>query len=172
MNIHSRRRWALLRYGITVLFLFICWILFSATLNIPYLLIGLAGSFIIALIVYPVFIEEHEAGRRSLIPRFFPLLWYIPLLIGALYSASFKMLTVIFTRNIQPGMVHFKSTLSSDLARVVLAHSITFTPGTITMDLDEDQYVVHWMFVSTRHAKQAGEEIKGWSEAQLRRIWV
>lgn len=168
----TRIRWNLIRYGLTVLFLFICWILFSATLDIPYLVIGLVGSIIIAGVAYNVFIEEYEAGKRSVIPRVFPLLFYFPLLIWALYSASFKMFGAIVTGKIHPGIVHFKSTLRSDLARVVLAHSITFSPGTITMDLDEDQYVIHWMFVSTKHAKQAGNEIKGRLEHQLRKIWI
>ncbi len=172
MKSNSRRHWALIRYGITVLFLFICWILFSATMDIFYLLIGFIGSLVIAFVVYPVFIEEHEAGRWSVIPRIFPLIWYIPLLLWALYRGSFKMLGAIFTKKIQPGILHFKSTLRSDLARVVLAHSITLSPGTITIDLDEDHYMVHWMFASTRHSKQAGAEIKGSLEDQLRKIWV
>jgi len=146
--------------------------LFSATVDIPYLLIGFVGSLIIAFVVYQVFIEEHEAGRRSVIPRLYPLIRYFPMLLWALYKSSFRMLVAISTGKIQPGIVHFKSSLRSDLARVVLAHSITFSPGTITMDLDEDHYVVHWMFVSTRHTKQAGMEIKGSLEDQLRKIWV
>jgi len=172
MKFDSRRPWAIIRYGITVLFLFICWMLFSATVEIPYLLIGFWGSLIIAFIVYPVFIEEHEAGRRSVIPRVFPLIWYVLLIIWGLYRASFKMLGAIVTGKIHPGIVHFKSSLRSDLARVVLAHSITFSPGTIIMDLDEDHYIVHWVFVSTKHSKQAGVEIKGSLEDQLRKIWV
>jgi multicomponent Na+:H+ antiporter subunit E len=168
----ARRLWRIIRYGFTVLFLFICWMLFSATLDIPYLIIGLLGSLVIALVVYPVFIEEHEAGRRSVIPRLLPLVWYLPLLVWALYSASFKMLKAIITGNAAPGIVHFKSSLRSDLARVLLAHAITFSPGTITMDLNEDHYIVHWMFVSTRHSRQAGNEIKGPLEGQLRKIWI
>ncbi|WP_304221433.1 Na+/H+ antiporter subunit E [Gracilinema caldarium] len=164
--------WNLIRYFITVIFLFICWMLFSATLDFPYVMIGLVGSLVISLFVFNVFIEPHEAGRRSVIPRLLPLLGYFPLLIRALYIASFKMLGAVLTGSIQPGIVHFKSRLRSDLARVVLAHSITFSPGTITMDLDEDHYVVHWMFASTRHSKQAGSEIKDALEIQLRKIWT
>ncbi|WP_041396141.1 Na+/H+ antiporter subunit E [Gracilinema caldarium] len=168
----ARNVWSIIRYGFTVLFLFICWILFSATFDIPYLFIGLIGSMVIALMVYPVFIEEHEAGRHSVIPRFLPLLGYLPLLLWALYSSSFNMLKAIVTGKIAPGIVHFKSTLRSDLARVLLAHAITFSPGTITMDLNEDHFIVHWMFVSTRHSRQAGNEIKGSLEGQLRKIWI
>lgn len=172
MEIKKSLLWNLTRYFITFLFLFICWMLFSATLDFPYVMIGLVGSLVISLIVFNVFIEPHEAGRRSVIPRLLPLLWYFPLLIRALYIASFRMLISVVTGSIQPGIVHFKSRLRSDLARVVLAHSITFSPGTITMDLDEDHYVVHWMFASTRHSKQAGAEIKDTLEIQLRKIWT
>ena len=164
--------WNLTRYVFTLVFLFICWILFSATLDFPYIMIGLVGSIVISFFVFNVFIEPHEAGRRSVIPRLLPLIWYFPLLVRSLYIASFKMLISVLTGSIQPGIVHFKSRLRSDLARVVLAHSITFSPGTIIMDLDEDHYVVHWMFASTRHSKQAGFEIKEPLEMHLRKIWT
>ena len=82
------------------------------------------------------------------------------------------MLQACITGKIKPGIVHFRSSLHSDLGRVVLAHSITFSPGTITMDLNEDHYVVHWMFVTTHHSKQAGLKIKDKLEGQLRKVWI
>ncbi len=45
--------------------------------------------------------------------------------------------------DVEPAIVHFKVNLSSDLARVVLANSITLTPGTITISYTENNYVVH-----------------------------
>ena len=45
--------------------------------------------------------------------------------------------------NIEPAVVHFKTTLHSTFARVLLANSITLTPGTITVSLKDDEYVVH-----------------------------
>ena len=40
-------------------------------------------------------------------------------------------------------MVTFKTTLRSKISRVILANSITLTPGTITVSLWEDELIVH-----------------------------
>ena len=44
---------------------------------------------------------------------------------------------------LEPALVTFRTTLQSESARVLLANSITLTPGTITVSLDGDEYMVH-----------------------------
>ncbi|MDL2228836.1 Na+/H+ antiporter subunit E [Treponema sp. OttesenSCG-928-L16] len=167
----SGKKWRLFRIFFTFIVLTALWFLFSGSGDIFSLCIGCLGALIMALLSYDVFIEEFEAARHSLIPRFFPGLFFILLLPFEMYKASFRVLRAVFTGGISPRVVHFRSRLKSDLARVVLAHSITFTPGTITMELDEDHYIVHWLFSTTRHSIRAGEEIKGNFEERIRRIW-
>lgn len=167
----ARRKWRIIRILITGLFIMLVWILFSGTLDPAYLLAGCIGAVGVSLLSYDVFIEDYEAGRRAVIPRFFPVILYPFILTYAMYAASFSMLKAVFSARINPRVVHFRSRLHSDLARVLLAHSITFTPGTITLELDEDHYVIHWMFATTRHSGRAGDEIKGNLEESLRRIW-
>ncbi|MCD8327405.1 MAG: Na+/H+ antiporter subunit E [Lachnospiraceae bacterium] len=43
----------------------------------------------------------------------------------------------------EPVLVTFHSSLKTDMARAVLANSITLTPGTITVNLEEDEFTVH-----------------------------
>ena len=43
----------------------------------------------------------------------------------------------------EPAIVHFKTNLRTTFARVLLANSITLTPGTITVSLEDDIYTVH-----------------------------
>ena len=43
----------------------------------------------------------------------------------------------------KPVIIHFKTDLKSRTARVLLANSITLTPGTITVSLEDDVYTVH-----------------------------
>lgn len=167
----ASRRWGLLRIVITTLFLTVVWVFFSGNLEPLSLAAGFAGSVIIAILSYDVFIEDHEAGRRSILPRFLPALWYPFRLAASMYASSCRVLVAVMTGRVEPRVVHFKSKLRSDLARVVLAHSITFTPGTITLDLDDDHFIVHWLFATTRHALRAGNEVKGDLEEAVRRIW-
>ena len=46
-------------------------------------------------------------------------------------------------KKIAPRIVTFKTRLKSDLARVTLANSITLTPGTITIRIEDDIFIVH-----------------------------
>jgi len=82
------------------------------------------------------------------------------------------MTLAIITGNINPRIVHFRTRLKSELARVILANSITLTPGTLTLDLDEDHLVVHWLNAKTTHSHYAGKLIKGHFESWLRRVWM
>jgi len=44
---------------------------------------------------------------------------------------------------IRPQLMIFRSPMKSDVARVVVANSMTLTPGTITVDLKDDRFLVH-----------------------------
>ncbi|WP_045216440.1 Na+/H+ antiporter subunit E [Desulfonatronovibrio magnus] len=44
---------------------------------------------------------------------------------------------------INPMIVRFQTKLPNPLARVILGNSITLTPGTLTLDIQEDYFTVH-----------------------------
>ena len=44
---------------------------------------------------------------------------------------------------VEPQLVHFTSDLKSEMAKVILANSITLTPGTITVSLEGSDFYVH-----------------------------
>jgi multicomponent Na+:H+ antiporter subunit E len=89
-----------------------------------------------------------------------------------MYAASFKVLYLICRRKINPRIVHFRTKLTTDIARVILTSSITLTPGTITLDLTDDHLIVHWLDAKTTHSRHAGDLIKGGFEKFLQRIWI
>ena len=74
-----------------------------------------------------------------------------------------------------PGIVKIKTDLKSDYAQFMLANSITLTPGTITMDVAEENgntyYYIHWIDVATEDIDEASDGIKGTMEKWIRRIW-
>ena len=77
---------------------------------------------------------------------------------------------------IHPGIVKVPVELKSEYAQAMLANSITLTPGTITMDMAEDEegrlsYYIHWIDVASDDPAEAGESIKGTLEKWVRRIW-
>jgi multicomponent Na+:H+ antiporter subunit E len=46
---------------------------------------------------------------------------------------------------IRPGVVEVRTDLESDLGRLILANSITLTPGTLSVDVEDDRILVHWI---------------------------
>ena len=58
---------------------------------------------------------------------------------------------------IQPTVIRVKSTQKSDLGRVVLANSITLTPGTVSMAIHGDEITVHALTQSAAEFDASGE---------------
>lgn len=166
------KKWKIIRILLTTLYLMPAWLLFTGNLAYFSVLLGLLFSFIIALFSYGIFIEEKETSRRSLLPRIYLLPLYSFVLLFKVYLASFKIIPCVLKIQINPRIIHFRTRLKSELARVVLANSITLTPGTLTLDLNEDHLIVHWLNAETTHSHYAGKLIKDHMEAWLRRIWI
>lgn len=170
MNV--RTKWKIARIALTTVHLFVGWLLFTGTLSLYSLLAGFFFSLLIGLLTYSLFIHEKEADRRALLPRVHLLVVYIALVIFKMYVASFKVLFNVIHGDINPRIVHFRTRVKADLARVLLANSITLTPGTITLALDDDHLIVHWLDAETHHSKYAGDLIKGEFEQLLKKVFI
>jgi multicomponent Na+:H+ antiporter subunit E len=46
---------------------------------------------------------------------------------------------------IRPELVEVRTSLTSDLGRMLLANSITLTPGTLTVEAEGDRLLIHWI---------------------------
>ena len=67
------------------------------------------------------------------------------MLISEVIKANFVAIRLIVSPKyeVEPVLVTFRTDLKTDLARTVLANSITLTPGTITVELTDNEYKVH-----------------------------
>jgi multicomponent Na+:H+ antiporter subunit E len=169
---NQQRWWNAVRFAVTTVYLMMGWLLFTWNLAAGSLLAGLVNSLIVAALTFPIFVETDEAARRSLVPRVEFLGVFLIVLVFLMYVASFRVLWQILRGRINPGMVHFRTRLRSDIARLVLTSSITLTPGTITVFLDDDHLIVHWLDARTTHSKFAWKLIASRFESLLGRIWV
>jgi multicomponent Na+:H+ antiporter subunit E len=60
---------------------------------------------------------------------------------------------------INPGIVKVKTNLQSRLGRIILANSITLTPGTLTVEIKDDNYYIHWIDVTAEDIGKSTEII-------------
>ncbi len=73
------------------------------------------------------------------------LLAYFFILIKEIIIANIQMMKIVTSKKaeIHPVMIKVKIPLKTNVARVLLANSITLTPGTITAELEDDYFTIH-----------------------------
>jgi multicomponent Na+:H+ antiporter subunit E len=79
---------------------------------------------------------------------------FVPFFIG-MAKANIDVAYRVITGKINPGIVKISPDLKTDLGITMLANSITLTPGTLTVDIDEDKndLYIHWINVNERALK-------------------
>ncbi|MFO7619123.1 MAG: Na+/H+ antiporter subunit E [Thermoplasmata archaeon] len=67
----------------------------------------------------------------------------------AMLKANLDVAYRVITGKIRPGIVRIRTGLKNDLEVLVLANSITLTPGTLTVDVDDgtNDLFIHWINV-------------------------
>ena len=77
-------------------------------------------------------------------------LWYFLVLLKEIIKANLDIIPRIYTveEEMEPVIVKFRVNLKTELSRVILANSITLTPGTITVSLEGDEYTIHCLDAS------------------------
>ncbi len=133
--------------------LLLLWLVLSGHYDLFHVSLGVLSSAGITLMHLKIRRYHYEAdpvfkgrgmGRAMSIPRF--VLVYIPWLIWQVIKASLQVASVVLKPNmpIDPALITFKTRLPSIGAKVLLGNSITLTPGTITLDIDDgDNFTVH-----------------------------
>lgn len=126
--------------------LFIFWILLSGKYDAFHLLLGaLSAALVSWLSVLLVSAARAESSPLKallyLLRGSLYALWLLPRIVMAALHVSYLVLHPRLP--IRPKLVQYKSRLRGETARVILANSITLTPGTITVDMVGRELTVH-----------------------------
>jgi len=133
-----------------MLIYFLFWLAYTSSLIFEDMLVGLVLSFLLSLFTYKSFSSLNS--DKNLLVRFINTIKYIPLFIIEMIKANIDVARRVINPKlpINPGIVKVKTDLESDYAKLFLANSITLTPGTLTMDVIEDNLYIHWIDVETK----------------------
>ena len=153
------------------------WVLLTWSFTVQELTAGAVVSLAVALFSARFFI--HEKSFWLLNPaKFFSLLYYVLIVFPIeLVKANWDVAKRCYggCKNVNPGIVKVPVDLESEYGQSMLANSITLTPGTITMDITEEDgqtyYYVHWIDVTAPSGKEAGDAIKGTLEKGVGRVF-
>lgn len=150
---------------------FILWLLLTWSLEYPRLLIGAAVAVITTLVYGAIFTQEPKKFANPL--RYLRFIYYVPIFFYHCIKANFDVMYRIIHPDmpIKPGIVKIKMSLKTDIAKTFLANSITLTPGTMSVDMDEEHIYVHWIWVETSELKEATELISEKFEKHLKGVF-
>lgn len=101
--------------------------------------------------------KEWQLVRR--LPR---LLCYICWLVGEILRSAFAVIRLIWspTLQVQPKLVAVKPALRTEKGRVILADSITLTPGTVTVSVQGDRLLVQALDDSLTEGLEDSEMVR------------
>lgn len=149
-----------------IILLFIFWILLNGrfTADAGMLQIVVVGVVVAALAYW----FAHKAlgytlkSEIKLLSKFPILIAYFFLLIKEIILANIQMMKIVLSKKaeIHPVMVKIKVPLKTRFARVVLANSITLTPGTITAELKGDEFIVHCVDTAFSEGMESSSFVK------------
>jgi multicomponent Na+:H+ antiporter subunit E len=159
-----------MRYITLFILSLIFWMLLTFEFTIPNLIVGSVASVICALFFGRFFITN---VYKLLQPqRYFWFIVYLFIFIWECIKANIDVAYRVLhpAMPIRPGIVKVKTTLKSDLAKTLLANSITMTPGTISVDIIDDCLYIHWIYVRSEDPEIYTPMITGAFEKYIKRI--
>ena len=122
----------------------IIWIIFNEKLNLEILLFGLAIS--AAVFAFACKFMGYSIKKELHFYRKIPgLLRYVFVLVREILAANLNVCHLILSEEeeIDPALVQFQTDMETQAGRAFYANAITLTPGTMTVSLEGDTYVVH-----------------------------
>nr|WP_264475396.1 Na+/H+ antiporter subunit E [Halorubellus salinus] len=116
---------------------------------------GAVSAAVVTLVLGRVTFETEPSIAD--VGRLLRALAFLPYLLWAVVRANLSMVAVVLSPKlpIEPSVVRIPAP-EGRIARALLANSITLTPGTLTVDVTDDELVVHALTAATRDSLEEG----------------
>ncbi len=166
-----KRKSTLSKFIYTFIIMFAIWIGFTTSFESDELITGAIVSLIIAFFTDRIF---SCCGMKVLAPhKIIYFIQYFFVFIFALIKSNFDVAKRVISPDlpINPGIVKFETKLTNGFARMVLANTITLTPGTLTIDAIGNTFYIHWIDVVSVDPKIVYKEIAESFEKILIKIY-
>ncbi len=126
-----------------MILLYVTWLIFHGRITWDVLLTGgvVCGSIGFLLTRMKLYKFSTELTVLKVLPH---AVIYLILLFWDVVKANFHMIYLVLIKHeVEPSLVYFKSPVSTKTGTVAVANSITLTPGTLTVDIKDDEFCVH-----------------------------
>ena len=143
------------------LFIALCvgWILWSGYFKPLLLGLGLASALVCTYLALRMRKADGEGSQFKILQHVHQLATYWPWLLLEIAKSNIEVSKIILSGklNIDPVMIRLKAGQSTEMGQVIYGNSITLTPGTITVDIDDGELLVHALTQSGAEGLHEGE---------------
>lgn len=143
------------------LLLFALWLLLNGKITLEICIFGTAVVGLLATVIYALFgyTPKKELRLYTKLPIFFV---YLAALVWEVLKANVSVMKIILhkKRPVSPALVTFRVEFHTEFARYMLANSVTLTPGTITVETDENEFIVHCLSEKMLEGIESGRIIR------------
>ena len=131
------------------------WMLLNGSLAPDILVVGLIAAIVITFLFSNslAVISELSTTPRALIAA----VGYVFFFARELVKSNLNLARIVLSPALplNPGIVKVRTRLKSRMGRLLLANSITLTPGTLTVDIDGEWLYIHWATVASADIEAA-----------------
>ena len=159
-----------MRYVTVFILSMIFWLMLTFEFTIPNLIVGAVSSLLTSVFFTRFFVKNVYKLIQP--KRYFWFFVYLFVFIWECIKANIDVAYRVLHPKmpIRPGIVKVRTTLKSDLAKMLLANSITMTPGTISVDIIDEYLYIHWIYIKSEDPEVYTGIITGAFEKYIKRI--
>lgn len=134
----------------------VLWLLLSGHYDPLLISMGVVSCIVIVLIAQRLDVIDHEAVPLHLSFGYFG---YLAWLGKEITKSNWDVAKLVIAPSlpITPTMIWVPASQRSDVGKVIYANSITLTPGTVSVELEHGQVLVHAIAREAAEAVQSGE---------------
>lgn len=158
------------KYLSTFLTLWVIWIALTG-FNTSELLTGFIVSLVLAGVISKLVDYSFDF---TIIPKLFVFVFvYVPVFIAEMIKANFDVAARVLNPSLplNPGFVKIPTKIKGNVGKLTLANSITLTPGTLSIDADDEFIYIHWIDVKGETPEEHQEYVSSKFEKILGGIY-
>lgn len=141
------------------------WCIINESFSYIQLIYGSIFSILTIFICFKLLNGEHFINHYK--TSIFLFLKFLFITFINIYKSTFITTKLILTGKVQPKFYKISTKVKGDLWRCLIANAITLTPGTVTVDMDENTLLVLAIGVKAKDEEEAGYQIKGHFESVI-----
>lgn len=138
-------------FVVQFLLLFAFWLVLSGHFTATYIIIGALAAGLVTFLTHDLFYSIFQHGKsattsyRTIFLQVYYFIAYLPWLLSRIIMANVQVAYLVLHPKmpIDPVLFLFRTKMRKSISQVTLANSITLTPGTITISLEDGNYIVH-----------------------------